>query len=109
MDQIIKVYKDFQPELLALIRKVDPATVKVWQLMDMETLPAWTVGRLALLGDAAHPFTPRELASQKGMRTVHSLTSFQTKDRGLVKPSKTLLRSPSCYPKEHHPMLFPKG
>lgn len=60
MDQIIKVFKGFQPALLALIRKVDPATVKVWQLMDMETLPTWTVGKLALLGDAAHPFTPRK-------------------------------------------------
>ncbi|ROV97543.1 hypothetical protein VSDG_04639 [Cytospora chrysosperma] len=60
VDQVTKVYKDFDPALLALIRKVDPATVKVWQLMDMETLPTWTVGKLTLLGDAAHPFTPHQ-------------------------------------------------
>jgi 2-polyprenyl-6-methoxyphenol hydroxylase-like FAD-dependent oxidoreductase len=40
--------------------KADPATVKVWQLLDMEKLPSWTSGKLVLLGDAAHPFTPRK-------------------------------------------------
>jgi 2-polyprenyl-6-methoxyphenol hydroxylase-like FAD-dependent oxidoreductase len=40
--------------------KADPATVKVWQLLDMEKLPNWTSGKLVLLGDAAHPFTPRK-------------------------------------------------
>ncbi|KUI65822.1 3-hydroxybenzoate 6-hydroxylase 1 [Cytospora mali] len=60
VERIMKVYKDFDPAVLALIRKVDPATVKVWQLMDMEKLPTWTEGKLALLGDAAHPFTPHQ-------------------------------------------------
>lgn len=55
----MKVYKDFDPAFLAMVKKVDPSAVKVWQLMDMEKLPTWTVGKLALLGDAAHPFTPR--------------------------------------------------
>ncbi|ROV99928.1 hypothetical protein VMCG_06182 [Cytospora schulzeri] len=60
VEQLLKVYKDFDPALLALMSKVDPATVKVWQLMDMEKLPTWTTGKLALLGDAAHPFTPHQ-------------------------------------------------
>ena len=29
--------------------------------MDMQKLSSWTIGRLALLGDAVHPFTPRKL------------------------------------------------
>lgn len=57
---MLKVYKDFDPNLLALFKTVDPASIKVWQLMDMEKLPSWTIGKLALLGDAAHPFTPRK-------------------------------------------------
>lgn len=60
LNQVLKVYKDFDPALLDLIKKVDPASVKVWQLMDMDKLPSWTSGKLALLGDAAHPFTPRK-------------------------------------------------
>lgn len=65
--QIVKVFKDFDPILLKLIEKVEPSSVKVWQLMDMEKLPSWTSGKLALLGDAAHPFTPRKssLAARK--------------------------------------------
>jgi 2-polyprenyl-6-methoxyphenol hydroxylase-like FAD-dependent oxidoreductase len=43
-----------------MIEMADPAELKVWQLLDMGKLPTWTNGRLALLGDAAHPFTPRE-------------------------------------------------
>ncbi|KAL2134904.1 hypothetical protein VTI74DRAFT_10539 [Chaetomium olivicolor] len=60
--QVLETYKDFDPRLKALVGKLDVANhayaLKVWQLMDMETLPTWTSGRLALLGDAAHPFLP---------------------------------------------------
>lgn len=61
--QFLKVYENFDPALLALAKKVDPTSIKVWQLMDMEKLPTWTQGKLALLGDAAHPFTPRKCAT----------------------------------------------
>lgn len=60
LGQLLKVFKDFDPALLELIKKVDPTSIKVWKLMDMENLPAWTSGKLALLGDAAHPFTPHQ-------------------------------------------------
>lgn len=39
--------------------KVDPAELKVWQLLDMKNLDTWVNQKLALVGDAAHPFTPR--------------------------------------------------
>ncbi len=29
-----------------------------WPLVDLKPLPAWTMGRVALLGDAAHPMVP---------------------------------------------------
>lgn len=58
--QVLKVYQDFHPALKALISKVETSTLKVWQLLDMETLPTWTKGKLVLLGDAAHPFTPHQ-------------------------------------------------
>jgi 2-polyprenyl-6-methoxyphenol hydroxylase-like FAD-dependent oxidoreductase len=56
----LKVFQHFDPALLALFRKADPASLKVWKLLDMEILPSWVKGKLALLGDAAHPFLPRE-------------------------------------------------
>ncbi|KAJ4326782.1 hypothetical protein N0V84_002801 [Fusarium piperis] len=42
LEQVLEVFKSFDPVLLRLIRKMDPKELKV----------------LALLGDAAHPFTP---------------------------------------------------
>ncbi|KAK4147633.1 uncharacterized protein C8A04DRAFT_24180 [Dichotomopilus funicola] len=58
LENVIQVFHTFEPRLLALFRKVDPATLKVWQLLDMDVLPSWTIGKLALLGDAAHPCLP---------------------------------------------------
>ncbi|PQE04808.1 salicylate hydroxylase protein [Rutstroemia sp. NJR-2017a BBW] len=40
--------------------KSDEGTLSIWRLWDMETLKSWTHGKLALLGDAAHPFTPHQ-------------------------------------------------
>jgi 2-polyprenyl-6-methoxyphenol hydroxylase-like FAD-dependent oxidoreductase len=58
-EKLLKVYENFDPSLLALLRKADDE-LKVWKLMDMETLPTWVNNKLALLGDAAHPFLPHQ-------------------------------------------------
>ncbi|KAI0911784.1 hypothetical protein F4823DRAFT_623271 [Ustulina deusta] len=60
IEQVLRVFEDFDPALKQLISKVDESELKVWQLLDMEKLPSWTRTRLALLGDAAHPFTPHQ-------------------------------------------------
>ncbi|KAK3394131.1 hypothetical protein B0H63DRAFT_37334 [Podospora didyma] len=60
LEQVLSVYKEFDPAVKALISKVDPQTLKVWQLLDMEKMPTWSSGKLILLGDAAHPFTPHQ-------------------------------------------------
>ena len=54
------MYETFSPALLALLDKADAETLKGWELMDMDVLPSWTCDRLALLGDAAHPFLPHQ-------------------------------------------------
>jgi 2-polyprenyl-6-methoxyphenol hydroxylase-like FAD-dependent oxidoreductase len=59
LEQVLHVYRDFDPAIKALMCKVDISTIRVWQLLDMEKLPTWTAGKMALLGDAAHPLTPR--------------------------------------------------
>ncbi|KAK0657328.1 hypothetical protein B0T16DRAFT_425591 [Cercophora newfieldiana] len=60
IEQVLKIYQNFDPALKALMGKVDPAAVQVWQLLDMTKLPTWISGKLVLLGDAAHPFTPHQ-------------------------------------------------
>ncbi|KAK4237136.1 hypothetical protein C8A03DRAFT_44961 [Achaetomium macrosporum] len=58
VEQVLSVYRDFDPRLKALIRKASSLSLKVWQLLDMEKLPRWVSGKMALLGDAAHPCLP---------------------------------------------------
>ncbi|PYH96521.1 salicylate hydroxylase [Aspergillus ellipticus CBS 707.79] len=57
-ESLLEVYKNFNPQVLKLLGKADPQTLKVWPLLDMETLPTWVNGRMAVLGDAVHPFLP---------------------------------------------------
>lgn len=53
-----KLYSDFEPTVQAIMQLVDPDAVKLYPLNDMQSLPTYVRGRMALLGDAAHPFLP---------------------------------------------------
>jgi 2-polyprenyl-6-methoxyphenol hydroxylase-like FAD-dependent oxidoreductase len=57
---MLHIFKGFDPAILSLLGKADPGTVKVWKLLDMDVIPQWHHHRLALLGDAAHPFLPHQ-------------------------------------------------
>lgn len=57
-DTLLDVFKDFNPQVRRLLEKADPATLKLWPLLDMDTLLEWVNDRLAVLGDAVHPFLP---------------------------------------------------
>ncbi|WDK12969.1 FAD binding domain-containing protein [Colletotrichum graminicola] len=61
VDQMLKVYQDFPPAVKSLLAKSgDSGVLKgVWKLLDMEQIP-YTKDKMALLGDAAHPFTPHQ-------------------------------------------------
>jgi 2-polyprenyl-6-methoxyphenol hydroxylase-like FAD-dependent oxidoreductase len=59
-EAMLSVYKEFDASVKAMLGMADPETVKVWPLLDMKELPHWTKGKLALLGDAAHPFLPHQ-------------------------------------------------
>ncbi|KAG7291214.1 hypothetical protein NEMBOFW57_001226 [Staphylotrichum longicolle] len=56
--KLLEVYKNFDPSLIALLNKAEAKSLKAWELLDMAVLPTWVNDRLALLGDAAHPFLP---------------------------------------------------
>lgn len=57
-DQFLDDYADFAPHLLDLIRAVPDGSLFKWGLYDRDPLEHWTSGRVAMLGDAAHPMTP---------------------------------------------------
>ena len=58
LEQLLNVFGKFPADLLTLLRMADPASIKVWKLLDMDTLPTWVKGKLALLGESAHPMLP---------------------------------------------------
>lgn len=58
--KLLQVYKDFHPALQAMLEKAEGESLKLWQLLDMDVLSTWVNDRLALLGDAAHPFLPHQ-------------------------------------------------
>ncbi|KAH8679510.1 hypothetical protein BGZ60DRAFT_467666 [Tricladium varicosporioides] len=57
---LLKVFEDYSDDVKALLEKVNPETLKLWKLLDLEALDRWTLGNVALLGDAAHPFLPHQ-------------------------------------------------
>ena len=57
-DEFADAYSDFAPDVLALIRAIPDGGLFKWGLRDREPLATWTVGRVTMLGDAAHPLTP---------------------------------------------------
>ncbi|KAL2815825.1 hypothetical protein BDW59DRAFT_176011 [Aspergillus cavernicola] len=57
-ESLLEVFKEFSPQVLKLLSKADPVTLKVWALLDSNDLSTWIEDRLAVLGDAAHPFLP---------------------------------------------------
>lgn len=59
LNKLLDVYKGWAPSILKILSMADEDTLKMWEVLDMGQLPTWTEGQLALIGDAAHPFTPR--------------------------------------------------
>ncbi|ROW11286.1 hypothetical protein VMCG_01002 [Cytospora schulzeri] len=58
-DDLLRAFSGFSPGVRALIAEADEAKLKSWALMRIDpALPTWVRGRVAILGDAAHPFQP---------------------------------------------------
>ncbi|KAJ6443562.1 hypothetical protein O9K51_04741 [Purpureocillium lavendulum] len=55
---LLSIYEGFHPAILRMMKMVDASGLKIWPLLDMSTLPRYNNGRLALVGDSAHPFLP---------------------------------------------------
>ncbi|KAI8937429.1 hypothetical protein NX059_005152 [Plenodomus lindquistii] len=84
LGKMLEVFKEFEPPILRLLGMAEEETLKVWELLDMESLPSWTEGRLVLIGDAAHPFTPHQ--GQGAGQAIEDATSL-----AVMLPSTTTL------------------
>jgi len=62
---LLMAYDGFDSRALALLKMADPATLKVWKLVDMDPVPKWRQGKFCLLGDAAHPLFATSRAGQR--------------------------------------------
>ncbi|TVY73363.1 FAD-dependent monooxygenase roqM [Lachnellula suecica] len=58
MEDVLKVLEGWDPICIAIVEKTP--NIVDWKLVYRDPLPTWvsTHGRIALLGDAAHPFLP---------------------------------------------------
>jgi len=52
------LYSDFHPFVREIIGKIPPGNLFKWGLRDRDPMAHWVKGRIATLGDAAHPMTP---------------------------------------------------
>ncbi len=57
-EEALKDFQGWHPTITSLIKAVKPEALFRWALFDRLPLPNWTEGRVALLGDAAHPMLP---------------------------------------------------
>jgi salicylate hydroxylase len=58
VDELMANFADAAPVVGRIVRETLPGECFKWGLFDREPLPAWTSGRVTLLGDAAHPMLP---------------------------------------------------
>lgn len=69
---MLQIFKDFHPSVGAILEKAEDP--KVWKLLDMENMPSFINGRLAVMGDAAHPFLPHQ--GQGGGQAIEDAISL---------------------------------
>lgn len=67
LSQLMETYQDFSEELQEMCRLAED--VKLWSLASRSPAPTFVRGKLALIGDAAHPMLPR-----MSLATLHSLS-----------------------------------
>ena len=72
--KMLEVFDGFDSSILAILDKAEPQDVKIWNLLTMDKMPSFINGKLALLGDAAHPFLPD--LGQGGAQAIEDAVSL---------------------------------
>lgn len=72
--QLLALFKRFGPGVAAILQKVNESKLKVWTLFDMRKMPSFVHERLAVMGDAAHPFLPHQ--GQGGGQAIEDAASL---------------------------------
>lgn len=58
VDALLAEFRSFEPTARSILMATPPGNCFKWGIFDRDPRPAWSVGRVTLLGDAAHPTTP---------------------------------------------------
>lgn len=58
VDEVLAEFADFNVTARTMLAATPPDRLFKWGIFDREPLGHWTVGRISLLGDAAHAMTP---------------------------------------------------
>ena len=74
--RMLEEFAEFHPAIIQLLEKIGEDQVSLYSLYDMEQLPTFVAGRMALIGDAAHPFTPH--LAQGGAMAIEDGLSLGT-------------------------------
>ena len=82
-------FKGWHPSLTAILERADEASLYRWALFDRKPLPRWTDGRIALLGDAAHPMLP--FLAQGAAMAVEDAWSLAANLSAVERPSEQSL------------------
>jgi salicylate hydroxylase len=56
--ELLSLFDDWHPDVQGLARAAPLERTAKWGIYDRDPLPAWTQGRVTLLGDSAHPMLP---------------------------------------------------
>jgi 2-polyprenyl-6-methoxyphenol hydroxylase-like FAD-dependent oxidoreductase len=87
--ELAALYRDFLPEVLSMITTTPQEEVQTFETWGLDLLPAWSSGRVALLGDAAHPVSQvvgqgASLAVEDARRLAMELSVLESTDLASV-------------------------
>jgi salicylate hydroxylase len=96
IDEVLDAYAGWHPGMLHVMSRARE-TFK-WGIYDRDPLQRWVVGRIGLLGDAAHPMMPT-LAQGAAISLEDSYAVARHLDRGRADPAAAL----AAYERERQP------